>query len=289
METIFDNALVEQRRIRALAAEGRADFLLDLVAEDLALRLSAVERRFDIGAELHGGRGQLARLALATGRVGSIIRVESAAGFQAPDRIAPVDDVPFEPDSIDLALSPLSLQLVNDLPGSLVRIRRALRPDGLFLFAVPGAGTLAELRESLLAADAECHGGVSPRVAPFADVRQIGQLLQRAGFALPVTDVETHVVRYPHLFALMEDLRAMGMTNTLSDRKRSPDGRAFFARAAEIYQERFSDPDGRIRATVSLIYGSGWRPHDSQQKPLKPGSAAMRLEDALKRPQDDAT
>ena len=163
----------------------------------------------------------------------------------------------------------------------MVRIRRALKPDGLFLAAIPGAGTLGELRDVLLSAEAEVLGGASPRVIPFADVRDIGGLLQRAGFALPVIDAENYTVRYDTLFDLMRDLRAMGMTNPLIGRSRKPLNRRFFLRAAELYAQRYADPDGRIRATFSIVYVSGWAPHESQQKPLKPGSAKMRLADAL--------
>ncbi|MFN3502303.1 MAG: SAM-dependent methyltransferase, partial [Allorhizobium sp.] len=169
----------------------------------------------------------------------------------------------------------------NDTPGMLIQMRRALKPDGLLLAAIPGSGTLSELREVLLAAETEIYGGASPRVIPFADIRDIGSLLQRAGFALPVIDEESFTVRYDHIFALMRDLKAMGMANPLLGRSRRPVSRRFFLRAAELYAERFSDPDGRIRATFSIVFVSGWAPHESQQKPLKPGSAKMRLADAL--------
>jgi SAM-dependent methyltransferase len=195
---------------------------------------------------------------------------------------APLEQLPLAPASINLAVSPLSLHLTNDTPGVFVQIRRALRPDGLFLAAIPGSDTLQELRDVLLQTEIEMTGGASPRVIPFADIRDIGALLQRAGFALPVTDKETYTVRYDSLFPLMKDLRAMGMANPLSARSRKPLTRAFFVRAAELYAERYADPDGRIRATFSIIYLSGWAPHESQQKPLKPGSAKVRLADALK-------
>ncbi|MEO9789999.1 MAG: methyltransferase domain-containing protein, partial [Aurantimonas coralicida] len=190
--------------------------------------------------------------------------------------------LPLAAESVDLIVSTLSLHLTNDTPGALVQLRRALKPDGLFLCALLGGGTLNELRASLFAAEAELLGGVSPRVAPFADVRDAGGLLQRAGFALPVTDQDRLTVRYDSLFELMADLRAMGMANMLVERSRRPASRRLFLRAAEIYAERFSDPDGRIRATFDVIYLSGWRPHESQQKPLKPGSARASLADALK-------
>ena len=196
--------------------------------------------------------------------------------------VGSLDRIPLDAESIDLAVSLLSLHEANDIPGALIQIRRALRPDGLFLGAMAGGGTLAELRESLIAAETELYGGASPRVAPFTDVRDAGALLQRAGFALPVADVETLTVRYDSMFGLMQDLRAMGATNALVDRSRRPGSRRLFTRAAEIYAERFADPDGRIRATFAFIWMSGWAPHASQQKPLKPGSATVSLTEILK-------
>ncbi|SES35136.1 methyltransferase domain-containing protein [Rhizobium sp. NFR03] len=285
MDIVFDQPLVEARRLRALkAGDEKAQFLLDIVAEDLAERLAVVERRFETAVELHGYTGVTARALLATGKIGTLTRVETDTAFGGSGEltVAPLETVPVPPASANLVVSPLSLHLTNDTPGVFIQVRRALAPDGLFLAAIPGNGTLQELREVLLAAESEITGGASPRVIPFADVRDIGALLQRAGFALPVTDTESYTVRYASLFALMKDLRAMGMTNTLVARSRKPVSRAVFLRAAELYAERFADPDGRIRATFSVIYLSGWAPHESQQKPLAPGSAKMRLADALK-------
>ncbi|EJC68280.1 methyltransferase family protein [Rhizobium leguminosarum bv. viciae WSM1455] len=286
MDTIFDRALIAAHRHRALANnDPKAAFLLDIAAEEMGERLSVVERTFGTAVELHGATGAAARAALATGKIGTMIRVESEKAYAGPDEIlieAPLEDVPLEPQSANLILAPLSLHLTNDTPGVFIQIRRALKPDGLFLAAIPGAGTLQELRDVLLTAEVEMTGGASPRVIPFADVRDVGSLMQRAGFALPVIDAENYMVRYDSLFPLMRDLRAMGMSNPLAARARMPLTRAFFLRAAEIYAERYSDPDGRIRATFSIIYVSGWAAHESQQKPLKPGSAKARLADALK-------
>ena len=187
----------------------------------------------------------------------------------------------FADGSLDLVVSALALQFVNDLPGTLIQIRRALKPDGLFMAALIGGDTLTELRQAFAAAESEIEGGVSPRVAPFADVRELGALLQRAGFALPVTDVDRLTVRYATVFALMHDLRRMGATNALIERRRVPLRRATLKRMAEIYAERFADADGRMRATFEIVWLSGWAPHESQQQPLKPGSAARRLADAL--------
>jgi SAM-dependent methyltransferase len=211
----------------------------------------------------------------------------SRAKFNALTRISVADSpdeaLPLQPQSFDLVVSALALQFVNDLPGVLTQIRRALRPDGLLLAAMIGGDTLTELRQSFAAAEAECEGGVSPRVAPFADLRDIGGLLQRAGFALPVTDVDRVVVRYGNVFGLMADLRRMGATNILLERRRMPTRRATMLRLAEIYGERFADPDGRIRATFDVIWLSGWAPHEGQPKPLRPGSATASLEAAVKR------
>ena len=286
MDIVFDQDLIAANRRRALArGDGKAAFLLDIAAEELADRLSLVERSFDEAVELHGATGVAARLAMATGKIGTITRIESEdVPSLAGERVivAPPERLSLAPDSLNLVLSPLGLHLTNDTPGVFIQVNRALKADGLFLAAIPGAGSLQELREVLLATEIEIAGGASPRVIPFPDVRDVGGLLQRAGFALPVVDAETYTVRYASLFPLMQDLRAMGMANPLVDRSRKPVGRNFFLRAAEIYAERFADADGRIRATFNIIYASGWKPHESQQKPLKPGSAKARLADALK-------
>ena len=238
-------------------------------------RLHAVLREFKDAADI-GTPGDQVRNAL-------LERVESIrANRSAGPRIR--KPLPLQPESLDLAVSALAFQFVNDLPGVLAQIRRALRPDGLLLAAMIGGDTLTELRQSFAAAEAEREGGVSPRVAPFADLRDVGSLLQRAGFALPVTDVDRVVVRYDSAFALMVDLRRMGATNILLERRRTPTRRATLLRMAQIYGERFADPDGRIRATFDVIWLSGWAPHESQQKPLQPGSAKASLEAAVKRP-----
>jgi SAM-dependent methyltransferase len=286
MDIVFDQNLVAAHRRRASRqGDPKAAFLLDIAGRELAERLSVVERRFEEAVELHGSTGVAARQAMATGKIGHMTRIESDASFAAPGEtvvVAQPEKLPLPAASVNLILSPLSLHLTDDTPGVFIQIARALKPDGLFLAAIPGSGTLQELRDVLLATEAEMTGGASPRVIPFPDVRDVGGLLQRAGFALPVIDAESYTVRYASLFPLMKDLRSMGMTNPLAGRSRKPLSRAFFIRAAEIYADRYSDPDGRIRATFSIIYASGWAPHASQQKPLKPGSAKARLADALK-------
>jgi len=267
---LFDRSLLLARQARA-QRQGPAAFLLDRIAEDMAERLGAVTRDFADAADLWTpGQG----LRLPEVRITSLIRIAPAE--------SPEERVPIAPQSLDLVLSALALQFVNDLPGVLAQISRCLRPDGLLLAAMIGGDTLTELRQSFAAAEAECEGGVSPRVAPFADLRDVGGLLQRVGLALPVADVDRIVVRYANTFALMQDLRRMGAGNVLIERRRTPTRRTTLLRMAEIYGERFADSDGRIRATFDVIWLSGWAPHDSQPKPLKPGSATTSLEAAVK-------
>lgn len=289
MDRIFDHELLRQRRLRALAAfEPGSDFLVRRVAEDMADRLAVVERHFDHPVLVHGGLPHAAQQMQAIGKTAEFRYIDlcEVPGVDVERQVlAEPDHVPLQPASVDLVVSPLALQLTNDTPGVLVQMRRALKPDGLLLAATLGAGTLGELRESLLAAESELIGGASARVHPFADIRDYGGLLQRAGFALPVVDIDEIVVRYADMFALLRDLRAMGMTSILSGRSRKPLSKNVFLRAAQIYAERFSDADGRIRASFSVIHLSGWAPHENQQKPLKPGSAKTRLADALKTPE----
>jgi SAM-dependent methyltransferase len=281
---IFDRQLLRARRRRAVAA-GAETFLLDRVADDLAERLTAVLRRFDLVLDL-GTPGDALRAALAgVPSIGTVISARAALpeGEATANRFLVADEeaLPFGAAVFDLVVSALSLQFVNDLPGALVQIRRVLKPDGLFVAALAGGDTLSELRQSFAAAESEIEGGISPRVVPFADVRDLGALLQRAGFALPVTDVDRITVRYGSVFALMHDLRRMGATNALIDRRRVPLKRATLMRMAEIYAERFADADGRLRASFEIVWLSGWAPHPSQQQPLEPGSAQARLADAL--------
>jgi SAM-dependent methyltransferase len=267
---LFDRGLLLARQSRALRL-GPATFLLDRVAEDVEERLHAVLREFADVADIWTP-GELLRKP-SHDRFKSIVHID----------LSEPESLPLQPGSIDLAVSALAFQFVNDLPGVLAQIRRALKPDGLLLAAMIGGDTLTELRQSFAAAEAELEGGASPRVAPFADLRDIGSLLQRAGLALPVTDVDRIVVRYDSAFALMADLRRMGATNILIERRRTPTRRATMLRMAQIYGERFADPDGRIRATFDVIWLSGWAPHESQQQPLRPGSAKASLAEAVRK------
>ncbi|MFC7399207.1 methyltransferase domain-containing protein [Chelatococcus sp. GCM10030263] len=280
---VFDRAL-QRRRLERAAEGGFADFLLARASEDLIERLSAVKREFHFALDL-GTPTAAAAAGLAAAGIRTVLRAAPLVPRGAPDPamlvVADEEALPFAEERFDLAVSLLALHGVNDLPGTLVQIRRSLKPDGLFLACLLGGRTLAELRQVFAEAEAEVEGGVSPRVAPFVDIRDMGGLLQRAGFALPVTDIDTLTVRYRDPVALMHDLRAMGLTNSLVERRRTPLKRATLARAIALYAERFADPDGRIPATFELLWVSGWVPHESQQKPLRPGSARTRLADAL--------
>jgi SAM-dependent methyltransferase len=300
---IFDRELVRARQWRA-ARLAASNFLVDRAAEDLSDRLAAVLRRFEYTVDVGTPNDAVRRALAASGKVGTIVVVDRSATVvsgahgrrqeEGAYLVVAADEeaLPFRDASLDLVVSALALQFVNDLPGTLIQIRRALKPDGLLLAALVGGDTLIELRQAFAAAEVEIEDGVSPRIAPFADVRDMGVLLQRAGFALPVTDVDRMTARYGSPFELMHDLRRMGATNPLVERSRRPLRRATLMRMAEIYTERFSDPDGRIRATFEIVWLSGWVPHDSQQKPLAPGSARQRLADVLgtreaKLPRDD--
>ncbi len=279
---LFDRALIRHRLGRAVEAAA-GNVLLDRVAEEMVERLSAVNRPFvriaDVGTP---GPALAARLE----RPGAtVLRVAAAPEPRAPGLLLAVGDeerLPLAPGRFDLIVSALALQGVNDLPGALVQMRRALKPDGFLAVSLLGGDTLRELRTVLAAAETAERGGVSPRVAPFVEIRDAGGLLQRAGFALPVSDTELFTLRYPHLFALLDDLRQFGAANPLVARERRGAPRALFARAAAIYAERFADPDGRIRATFDVLHLAGWAPHESQQKPLAPGSGKTPLAEALK-------
>lgn len=284
-QQIFDRKLLTLRRDRIAARAHEHDFLLRLVADDLMDRLAVIRRTFAkalvLGAH-HGLLGRRLRLHPGTELViEADLSPRMLARCGEPRLVADEEALPFAEGSLDLVVSGLTLQHVNDLPGTLLQIRRALRPDGLFLATMLGGTTLYELREVFLAAEAELEGGASPRVAPFADVRDLGSLLQRAGFALPVADADTVTVTYASLLDLMRELRGMGAGNVLAARRRAPLRRATLARCMEVYAERFPAEGGRIRATFELLTMTAWAPDASQQKPLRPGSASRRLAEAL--------
>jgi SAM-dependent methyltransferase len=285
--TLFDRRLLNLRRARAAQCGTLPDFLLGRAVDDMADRLTGIDRQFshilDLGAH-HGLLGQ--RLNETYPGAELVIEMEACWPFLALSKGVKVlgdeEVLPFRDGAFDLIASALSLQFVNDLPGALAQIRRALKPDGLFLGSLLGGATLQELRQAFTEAELEVEGGVSPRVAPMADVRDYGALLQRAGLALPVADTDLVTVTYASPLALMLELRAMGAGNVLAERRKRPLRRATLARAIEIYRTHFGTDRGRVRATFEIIHLAGWAPHESQQKPLRPGSAQARLADALK-------
>lgn len=285
---LFDRALHRRRLDRAAPGFSQASFLKARAASDAVERLEPILRAFPLAVDLGARDGAFARALAdsdAAAKIDLLIEADLSAAMVAgragPRLVADEERLPFAPESVDLVVSTLSLHWTNDLVGALVQIRRILRPDGLFIGAFFGGATLTELRQCLMAAEAEILGGAALRVSPFADAIDGAGLLQRAGFALPVSDVDRVTVRYAHPLSLLRDLRAMGETNVLLDRSRKPLPRSVLFRALEIYQQRFSGPDGKVSATFEIVTVTGWAPHESQQKPLRPGSARTRLADAL--------
>jgi SAM-dependent methyltransferase len=282
---LFDRKMLARQRDRAAQRIGAHDFLLQRVADDIVERLEVIQREFPVAMNLGAHHGVLSRAVTELTNVGNVISVEESAALlrqcPPPRVLGDMEMLPFGGEQIDMVVSALALQFANDLPGTMVQIRRALKPDGLFLAALLGGATLQELRASLMTAETEISGGAAPRVAPMADVRDFGALLQRAGFNLPVSDTDVVRVTYDSPFALMNELRGMGAANALSERSSRPLRRDVLRRAAEIYAEHYGTEDGRVTATFEIITLTGWAPHESQQKPLRPGSAHAKLADAL--------
>jgi NADH dehydrogenase [ubiquinone] 1 alpha subcomplex assembly factor 5 len=288
---VFDRHAVRRHRDRAAArSEGDGDFLHREVAGRLIERLDEVRRDFAHVLELGCHRGALTRLLAERPEVETLVAADlstayaaqaAAAAGRALGVAADEEALPFGPGAFDLVISNLALHWVNDLPGALIQIHQALKPDGLLLAAFPGGASLAELRDVLMAAELEVEGGVSPRVSPFADVRDAGALLQRAGFALPVVDRDRITVTYENALTLMADLRAMAETNAVAERLARFTRRTTLLRAAALYQERYGDADGRIPVSFEIVYLTGWAPAAGQPKPLAPGSAKTSLAGAL--------
>lgn len=285
---IFDRDLHARRLTRAASRFSTADFLKRRAAVDLVERLEAINRRFERAADLGARDGTFARALVdspAADKIGLLVQSDLSpamlTGASGPRLVADEERLPFAAGRLDLIVSSLALHWVNDLVGTLIQIRLALAPDGLFVGAMLGGATLTELRGALLAAEAELRGGAGPRVSPFADAADGAALLQRAGFALPVIDTDMVTVRYDHPLGLLADLRAMGETSALVERPAVPLSRAVLTRAGQLYQERHAGPDGRVPATFEILTLTGWAPHPDQQQPLRPGSAKARLADAL--------
>ncbi len=284
---IFDRRLHARRLARATAGYGAYSFLKQAAAEDIVLRLSAINRRFERVLDLGAHDGTLGRALrsdpLVADRIGDIVSSDLSPAFAKPPLgvVADEEALPFAEASFDLVVSALSLHWVNDLPGALIQIRRVLKPDGLFIGLALGGRTLTELRQSLLAAEEEVRGGAANRISPFMDVIDGAGLMQRAGFSMPVADNDARTVRYANPLRLLTDLKGMGETAAFVSRDTPPLTRSILMRAMAIYAERFSDPDGRVRATFEFIALSGWAPGPDQPQPKRPGSATVRLADAL--------
>ena len=289
---LFDRKLLRARRARFASEIAAHEFLLTHVAVEIAERVEVMLRSFPRALDLGAYRGLLGQKVAALKSVGEMVYAESAFALAAlcprPALVCDEDLLPFKDASLNLIVSGLALHRVNDLPGALVQIRRALCPDGLFIGALLGARSLIELREALIAAEAEEQGGASPRVAPFGDVRDYGALLQRTGFALPVADADVLRMTYASPRELMREVRVLGGGNVLSERSKAPLPRRTLDRAEAIYRERHALPGGGVSATFEIVYLSGWAPDASQQKPLPPGSAAQRLADALRTTEQSA-
>lgn len=285
---VFDRRLVRRHRDRAAADFGAHDFLFREVAERLADRLDDVRRKFPVALDLGCHGGEIARVLRGRGGIETLIQCDlspamarRAADNGRPTLVADEELLPIAAESCDLVLSNLSLHWVNDLPGCLLQLRRCLKPDGLFLAAMLGGDTLGELRQAMTEAELVETGGASPRVSPFADLRDAGSLLQRAGFALPVTDGDRLTVHYPDVLRMMRDLRGMGEGNAVQARSNRPASRPIMTRTEELYRQRFGDAEGRLPVTFQVIYLTAWAPSPTQQKPLAPGTARGRLADAL--------
>ena len=284
---VFDRRLVRRHRDRAARGLDRHDFLFRETAERLADRLDDVARKFPTALDLGCHGGELAGVLGKRGGIETLVQADfspamarRAAAGGRPTVAADEECLPFAPRSFDLVLSNLSLHWVNDLPGALLQIRQCLKPDGLFLAAMLGGDTLGQLRQVLLEAELVTAGGAGPRISPFADLRDAGSLLQRAGFALPVVDADTLTVGYRDITTLMHDLRGMGEANATHSRALRLT-RATLAQASDLYQKRFADPEGRLTASFQVVHLTAWAPHDSQQQALRPGSARSRLAEAL--------
>jgi SAM-dependent methyltransferase len=284
--SVFDRVQVRRQRDRAAATLDAHSFLFDEVADRIGDRLLDVARPFPLALDLGSHTGALGRLLAGRGGVRQLVHCDlSLPMVRRTGGLAVVGDeeaLPFASQSFDLVLSNLSLHWVNDLPGALVQINHALKPDGLLVATMLGGETLKELRQCLIEAELAQEGGAGPRVSPFADVRDAGALLQRAGFALPVVDFDTITVTYAEPLKLLADLRGMGETNATLARRRGGTRRGTILRAMELYRERFAGPDGRIKATFQVLTLTAWRPHTSQQKPLARGTGRASLADALR-------
>ncbi len=277
--------MLRRRRDRAAANIHDFDFLLREVAGRLVDRLDVIKKEFPLVLDLGGGHGPLSQLLKERAGTQTVISTDISHPMAAQSPVASVvadeEFLPFKQASLDAMISNLSLHWTNDLPGALVQARYALKPDGLFMAAVLGGESLKELRDALMTAELNVTGGASPRVSPFIDLRDMGALMQRAQFALPVVDADIITVDYSNPLKLMQDLRGMGASNATLGRLMKPTRRGVIMEAAKVYHDKYAGKDGRVPATFQVIYAIGWMPHESQQKPMKPGTAKVKLADAL--------
>ena len=290
---LFDQMLIRQHRQRAAPKYSDFAFLKDAAAARLADRLELMRRDFDLCLDIGAHDGRLAQYFAKLGKIGHMVHADPAEKFAiaakqpGPSVVHPLDKLPYRPEAFDAVFSCLSLHWIDDLPGLIMQAGRLLKPDGLLLFSLFGGNSLTELKQALAEAEQDITGGFSPRCAPMADIRDIGGLLSRAGLALPVADSDRLTVNYPHMFKLMSDLRGMGEQNALFSRLKTPTRRQVFMRAAEIYQQRFGRAGGQIPASFEIVTLTGWAPHESQQKPLRPGTALHRLASVLETEEQD--
>ena len=282
---IFDRDLLRIRRTRHSATASDYDFLLKRATEDIKDRLVAISRDFTNVLDLGAHHGILGRALLQRGDVKTLVSLEDCPQLlnqcEGIKVLSDMEFLPLAPQRYELITSALSLHFINDLPGLLLQVRQLLKPDGLFIAVFPGGRSFYELRDAFTTAEEELEGGASPRISPYVDVREAGALLQRAGYTLPVSDVDTLTISYETPFHLLKELQSMGASNILLERSRKPLRRATLMRMAEIYTQKYADNTGRINATLELVTITGWSPHESQQKPLRPGTATTRLAEAL--------
>lgn len=282
---LFDRALLARRLRRAAPSFAQAAFLKERVSEDMLDTLSAINRSFPLALDLGARGGVFGRMlkeSPVADKIDLLIEADlTDAMLPGAGVVLDAEALPFGDERLNLIVSGLMLHAVDDLPGLLAQALRALAPDGLFIGALFGGETLKELRACLMEAEIEARGGYGPRIAPFAESPDLIELLKRIGYAMPVVDSDRVSVSYEHPMRLLADLRRMGETNVLIERPRKGLNKAILTRMCELYAERFSDAEGRVTATFEIVTLSGWKPHESQQKPLRPGSAKMRLADAL--------
>lgn len=274
---VFDRNIIAEKKNRIASDLPNHGFLFDWTSEQIIDRLGVIKKQYPLALQI-GNRATINNLEKFG--IKKIITLDNANKL-SPSVIADEELLPFGSNVFDIVISPLNLHTTNDLPGTLSQIRHCLKSDGLFIAAIFGGETLYELRQVMSDVEMQKTGGISPHISPFADLPQMGSLMQRAGFNLPVIDSEKITVTYDNVFKLMWDLRLMGESNSIKARKKNFTSRRFFHDVNELYAERFSEEDGRIKATFEIIFLLGWSPHESQQKPLRPGSAENRLADAL--------